>query len=161
MYQFQNPPCKPTPGGHFIEDFESVRNPAEADRYMALADSLNPTNKGTFVGPGHEFSAVRTWTASEIHKGRFSEAEVKVRGKLLDEGKKVVAVFVMEHAGETYNWIGFELQQSHGAGVWFEDSFKVIISEIKGPDDQVKVYFWSPDGGGGEFDNLEVDFWEG
>ncbi|MBK9451957.1 MAG: glycosyltransferase family 39 protein [Bacteroidetes bacterium] len=161
VYQFQNPPCKPTPGGHFVEDFEVVKTASEADRYKALPDSAHPTNKGTFVGPGHEFSASLAWKAADIHQGRFSAAEVKVRGKLLDEGKKVVAVFVMEHAGETYNWIGFELQQSHGAGVWFEDSFQVIIPEIKGPDDQVKVYFWSPDGGGGEFDNLEVDFWEG
>jgi hypothetical protein len=161
VYQFQNPPCKPTPGGHFVEDFETIKKESEADRYMPLPDSAHPSNKGTFVGPGHEFSASLTWNAAEIHQGRFSAAEVKVRGKLLDEDKKVVAVFVMEHAGETYNWIGFELQQSHGAGVWFEDSFQVIIPEIKGPDDQVKVYFWSPDGGRGEFDNLEVDFWEG
>ncbi|HEX2901654.1 MAG TPA: hypothetical protein VHS96_18225, partial [Bacteroidia bacterium] len=161
VYQFQNPPCKPTPGGHFVESFETVRKASEADRYLPLPDSANPANKGTFVGKGHEFSATMSWKASEIHGGRFSAAEVKVRGKLLDEGKKVVAVFVMEHAGETYNWIGFELQQSHGAGTWFEDSFQVIIPEIKGPDDKVSVYFWSPDGGGGHFDNLEVDFWEG
>ncbi len=161
VYQFQNPPCKPTPGGHFVEDFETVKLPSEAGFYMVMPDSMNSSNKGTFVGPGHEFSASSSWNAADIHQGKFSAAEVKVRGKLLDEGKKVVAVFVMEHAGEAYNWIGFELQQSHGVGVWFEDSFQVIIPEIKSPEDQVKVYFWSPDGGGGEFDNLEVDFWEG
>lgn len=161
VFQFQLPPCKPDPGGYFLNDFENPPPPDEADRIKLSPDSLNPQNHVTFVGPGHEFSSTITKKAGDAYGGRFSAAELRVQGKLMDEGKKIVLVYVMNHGNEAYNWTGFELQQNHHAGEFFKESFQVLIPEVKSKDDEVKLYLWSPDGGAAEFDSLSIDFWEG
>jgi hypothetical protein len=161
VYQFQKPPCKPSLAGHFEQEFAKPQKPEEADRIMAISDTASADERGTFVGPGHEYGATQTWKASEIYGGHFSSLELKVRGKLQDAGKKIVVVFTMEHDGESYQWEGLELQQRHGAGEWFDDHFQIITPVIKDPEDIIKIFLWSPDGGGAEIDKLEVDFWEG
>jgi hypothetical protein len=144
-----------------VNDYESLKKPEEANRLVLMPDSLNPKNHGTFVGPGHEYSVTNTWLAGEIYDGQISSAEIKVRGKLGSGGKQVVLVFSIEHNGEAYNWTGFELQHRHADGNWFEDIYQVIIPQVKGLEDKISLYFWSPGGGEGIFDNLEIDFWQG
>ncbi|MFM2375114.1 MAG: hypothetical protein RLZZ165_211 [Bacteroidota bacterium] len=160
VYQFLTPPCERTLEGNYLENFEAVTKQEERDRVIPLPDSEHPGNHATFVDAGHPFSATMNWKASEIHLGNFSAAECVVRGKLADTGKRILLVYTMEHAGEVYHWTGFELQQAHGAGEWFEDRVQVTIPEVKGPDDKISVYFWSPEGGAAQFDDLEVSFWE-
>ncbi|MFN8395030.1 MAG: glycosyltransferase family 39 protein [Bacteroidia bacterium] len=161
VFQFQLSPCKPDPGGYFLNDFEKEPLPDEKDRIKLSPDSLNPQNHVTFVGPGHEFSATIKKKAGDAYGGRFSAAELRVQGKLMDEGKKVVLVYVMNHGNEAYNWTGFELQQNHHAGEFFKESFQVLVPEVKSVEDEVSLYLWSPDGGAAEFDSLSIDFWEG
>lgn len=161
VYQFQLRPCKPDPGGFFLNDFEGELPPEEADRVKLSPDSLHPQNHVTFVGPGHEFSATLNKVAGDVYGGKFSAAELRVQGRLLDEGKKIVLVYVMTHGEESYNWTGFELQQEHHAGEFFHASYQVLVPEVKSLKDQVKLYLWSPDGGAAEFDSLSIDFWEG
>ena len=82
-----------------------------------------------------------------------------MRGKTTDADKRIILVFTLEHAGESYQWEGIELQQRHEVGVWFEDRAQIITPIVQDPSDIIKMFIWSPDGGGGEFDKLEVDFW--
>ena len=158
LYQFQKPPCSRDSSGHFFNDFEAAPGPSEVGTIIELPDSSAPNNHGTMVGPGHEFSATMTWRTGDIYEGNFRSADLSARCRLHDPGKKVVLVFSMDHEGEAYNWVGFELQQDHPFGEWFQASYKLGIPEIKGPDDKVSVYFWSPDGAKAEFDDLGVNF---
>lgn len=157
LMQFRNPPCKLGGDGHFEWDFETLRDGKEPEKIMV--DPGLASNHVTFVSPQMEYSASYSTTAGEAFDGTFKSVEAKFRAKAAATDKKILAVFVMDHDGEGYNWAGLEFNGQLQPNVWTNCKLKFDVPEVKDPKDKIMIYFWTNEKADCIIDDLSIDFW--
>ncbi len=157
VLQYKSFPCQLVADGHFEWDYETSRVAEEADR-LQLDPTDSISNHVTLLNADHEFSAAYCLPVSEIMNGRFKSLRIRFRAWPADIGKNVKMVFVMDHAGESYNWNGFDLNGMLKTQAWTNAEISLTVSEIKASEDILKVYFWSTEKAVCYFDDLEIDF---